>query len=379
MWNKHIRTFYNIIFNICDNDNQKSDVIKANNSLKPFISDLRQAMSNSKIALSIIFLYAFGIIIAYSCLTQMVAPVGGKPITEKVVRVNAGMSVMAIGKLLESNGLVRSSLIFELASMFSGSSHALKAGHYAINTGMSIPEIIKKIASGETLVYKFTIPEGLTIAEIAKIWEVEGFGTSAKFMEALNDPALYAKYGIKTNSLEGYLFPETYIFPYGISEKDAIEKMLSLFNEKVSEAFAKAPSINNLSLPEIVTLASIIEKEARVADERAIISAVFRNRLKLGMKLESCPTVLYELGYPNRELTYDDLRNGSLLHNTYVYQGLPPGPICNPGISSIIAAINPSNDKYLYFVSKNDGTHHFAENYNDFLNAKNKYQGARHS
>jgi len=141
----------------------------------------------------------------------------------------------------------------------------------------------------------------------------------------------------------------------------------------------KANINENLSLHEIISLASIIEKEAKVSEERPIISAVFYNRLKLGMKLESCSTVLYGLGYPDRKLTYDDLRNASMLYNTYVYSGLPPGPICNPGLSSIMAAINPSDVKYIYFVSKNDGTHHFTENYNDFLTAKRKYQSTRHS
>jgi len=219
----------------------------------------------------------------------------------------------------------------------------------------------------------------LTIAEIAEIWENEGFGTSRKFIKASSDTSLKNKHNIESDSLEGYLFPDTYIFPYGISEHEAIENMLAQFSKKMLELLETANPARDLSLHEIISLASIIEKEAKVNEERPIISAVFRNRLNLGMKLESCSTVLYGLGYPDRELTYDDLRNASMLYNTYVYSGLPPGPICNPGLSSIMAALNPSDVKYIYFVSKNDGTHHFTENYSDFLSAKRKYQSPRHS
>jgi UPF0755 protein len=130
----------------------------------------------------------------------------------------------------------------------------------------------------------------------------------------------------------------------------------------------------NFSLHEVISLASIIEKEAKVEYERPIISAVFHNRLRLGRKLESCVTVLYSLGYPRRKLTERDLRNTRSPYNTYIHPGLPPGPICNPGLGSITAALNPSKDRYLYFVSKYDGTHYFAESYREFLNAKRKYQ-----
>jgi UPF0755 protein len=360
------RSIIKKIYDIALKKNQESD-------LHSVISDLRISLSGVKIAFIIIFLYAIGILISYSCINQILAPVENSANTEKVIKIDTGMSISSIGSLLESENLIKSSLIFQLVSILTGKSHSLKAGAYSIRANMSITDIIKKINSGETIVYKLTIPEGLTIAEIASIWERDGFGKSTDFIDLTTDVSMLNKYNIEADSLEGYLFPDTYIFPYGISEREAIEKMLEHFNKQISNAL-NGKSIDSQKLHEIISLASIIEKEAKVSEERPIISAVYHNRLKIGMKLESCPTVLYGLGYPNRELTYDDLRNASLRYNTYVYNGLPPGPICNPGLKSIIAAIKPADVQYLYFVSKNDGTHHFSENYNDFLSAKRKYQ-----
>jgi len=365
------RSIINKIYDVTLNKSQRND-------LHSVISDIRISLSGVKIAFIIVFIYLIGILILYSCMNQILAPVEKSANTEKIIKISAGMGISSIGSLLESEGLIKSSLIFQLVSILEGKSHSLKAGAYSIRANMSITDIIQKISSGETIVYKLTIPEGLTIAEIASIWERDGFGKSTDFLNLTTDVSLLNKYNIKANSLEGYLFPDTYIFPYGIPEREAIEKMLEHFNRQISNAL-NGKSIDSQKLHEVVSLASIIEKEAKVSEERPIISAVYHNRLKIGMKLESCPTVLYGLGYPNRELTYDDLRNANLRYNTYVYNGLPPGPICNPGLKSIIAAIEPADVQYLYFVSKNDGTHHFSENYNDFLSAKRKYQSPKRS
>jgi UPF0755 protein len=364
---KNIAQLFKVFFNINDASSQ--------NSLHPMLFCLKSKLSRAKTITTLIILYTFGILIFYSCISQLLSPVGGNPITEEVIRISPGTNILKVGALLAEKRFIKSPFIFQLTGIMSGTSRSLKVGDYAINTGMSVPEIIKKLVSGESILYKFTIPEGLTIPEIARMWGEAGFGTSTKFLETANDSSWRTKYGISSSNLEGYLFPNTYMFPRGISEHEAIEIMLNQFVKEVLPVVQQKPSNVNLSLNEIISLASIIEKEAKVGEERPIVSAVFHNRLKINMKLESCPTVLYGLGYPNRELTYDDLRNTSLRYNTYVYKGLPPGPICNPGIKSIIAAINPSNNDYLYFVSKNDGTHYFTQNYNDFLSAKRKYQG----
>ncbi|HGE72850.1 TPA: endolytic transglycosylase MltG [Candidatus Poribacteria bacterium] len=370
-----ILKLYRLAFNIHDSKHSQ-DKNYAQRSLRPVLFDFKSNISRSQKIVSLLFLYVFGILIFYACVSQLLAPVGGKEIHSEVIRINPGMNIINIGILLAEKGLVKSSLAFQAVGILNGTSHSLKAGDYAINSNMGISEILRLMVSGETVLYKFTIPEGLTLPEIAKLWEENGFGTSDRFIEKASDPNLRTKYRINANSLEGYLFPNTYMFPYGISEEEAIDVILRQFFKDAYPLIEKKSPEIKLSPYETIILASIIEKEAKVDAERPIISAVFHNRLKCDMKLESCPTVLYGLGYPNRELTYQDLRNASLPYNTYVYKGLPPGPICNPGIKSINSALNPSGDSYLYFVSKNDGTHYFAKDYTDFLIAKRKYQGS---
>lgn len=372
---KNILMLFRLAFNLQDGKGS-SDRYYAQRSLRPVFFDFNSNITRSQKIFTLLFLYAFGILIFYACISQLLAPVGGKEVHSEIIRIDPGMNITSIGMLLAEKGLVKSPLIFQLVGIFNGTSRSLKAGDYAINSNMGIVEIIRHLVSGDTILYKFTIPEGLTLPEIAKLWEENGFGSSAKFVEVVSDPNIRAKYSINADSLEGFLFPNTYLFPYGISEGEAIDVILRQFFKDAYPLIEKKSPEIKLSPYEILILASIIEKEAKVDEERPIISSVFHNRLKLDMKLESCSTVLYGLGYPNRELTYQDLRNSNLLYNTYVYKGLPPGPICNPGIKSINAALNPSGENYLYFVSKNDGTHYFAKDYNDFLNAKKKYQGS---
>lgn len=372
---KNILALLRTVFNLKD-ENHFSNEYYPQKSVRLVLFDFNSNISKSQKLITLLFLYFLGILILYACMTQLLAPIGGKEVHSEIIRIDPGMNITSIGTLLAEKGLVRSPLVFQVVSILNGTSRSLKAGDYAINSNMGITEILGHLVSGDTVLYKFTIPEGLTLSEVAKIWEENGFGTSVKFIEVASDPNLRAKYSITADSLEGFLFPNTYLFPYGISEREAIEVILKQFFKDAYPLIEKKSPEIKLSPYEIIILASIIEKEAKIDEERPIISSVFHNRLKLDMKLESCPTVLYGLGYPNRELTYQDLRNSNLLYNTYVYKGLPPGPICNPGIKSINAALNPSGENYLYFVSKNDGTHYFTKDYNDFLIAKRKYQGS---
>lgn len=328
----------------------------------------------------IIVLCAFGVLILYVCFSSLMGPVGGDLITEEVIQVKPGMSAAEIGNLLSQRKLIRSVLMFRIASKINGTSRSLKAGEYALSRDMNTLQILHKMASGEAALYSFTIPEGTTLSQIAGYWEEREFGTIDDFTEALQDPEIRRKHGINVDSLEGYLFPDTYKLPRGISEQKAIDKMLTQFEKNTSdlmggEISSESVSImeKSFSLHEIISLASIIEREAGVEEEKPVISAVFHNRLRRGQKLESCATVLYILGYPRRKLTLEDLSIFSP-YNTYISEGLPPGPICNPGRGSIVAALRPSGDRYLYFVSNNDGTHYFTESYDDFLNAKRRYK-----
>ena len=347
--------------------------------LTPLFNGLKSSLFWRKSVL-VLGLCVCGILIFCLCILYLLSPVGGTDATEEV-RISSGMSATEIGSLLAKKGLIRTPLLFRLASALNGSSRSLQAGEYALNTDMSTFQILRKITSGEAILDRFTIPEGFTLAQIARLWEEREFGVAADFAKASRDPAIRGKYGISSDSLEGYLFPDTYLFPRGISERQAINEMLHQFNNKVSslvgdEGIARHSADSELALSrhEVISLASIIEKEAKMDDEKPIISAVFHNRLRRGYKLESCATVLYGLGYPDRKLTDEDLKNPGSPYNTYVHKDLPPGPICSPGLVSISAALNPSEDNYLYFVSKNDGTHYFAVKYRDFLNAKRKYQ-----
>lgn len=336
-------------------------------------------VSRLKLIAALILLCGCGALVFYLCILSLLGPVDVASSTEEVVQITHGMTATRIGSLLAEKGLIKSVLLFRLASTLGRSNRSLKAGEYVLSKNMGTFQILNKIAAGEAALFPFTIPEGVTLSQIAGYWEERKFGSANDFAEALRDPIFRKKYDIDSDDLEGYLFPDTYMLPHGISERDVIDEMLRQFSKNMSHLMAARADLDvntdiNLSRHQIVSLASIIEKEAMVAEERPIISAVFHNRLRRGRKLESCATVLYSLGYPRRKLTNDDLRNTDSPYNTYIHTGLPPGPICNPGRDSIAAALAPSEDGFLYFVSKNDGTHYFTASYNDFLKAKRRYR-----
>lgn len=343
-------------------------------------SDLGSGISMNRFIAVMVLLLACGVLLFCLCAYNLLGPVDSSSSAEETIFIRHGMNAAEIGSVLTERGFIRSAPVFRLASMLRGASKSLKAGEYVFSRDMSMLQILRKIEDGITVLYKFTIPEGFALRQIARLWEEKGFGLAVDFSEVARDPAMLEKYGVDSKNLEGYLFPDTYMFPHGISEREAVDKMLHQFGKKMSDLSEVGDMANygskdlTLSRHEIISLASIIEREAKVEQEKPIISSVFYNRLMRGRKLESCATVLYSLGYPGRKLTENDLKNTQSPYNTYLHKGLPPGPICSPGLGSIAAAFNPSDDKYLYFVSKNDGTHYFAETYRDFLNAKRKYR-----
>lgn len=281
------------------------------------------------------------------------------PIEPKEIRISPGTSTKSIAKQLAEERIIRSPLLFEAVAYFDGASRYLQAGTYELSAAMGLREIIHKLRAGEVVHRHFVVPEGLTVAQIAQLFEDEGFGSAESFSRAARDSRWRKRYRIEGSSLEGYLFPNTYKLVDEISAAKVIKLMLDEFERQwTSERSEEAESLN-FSPHEVITLASIIEKEARIADERPLISAVFHNRLKRGWKLDADPTVLYALGNPNRALTKKDLTFDSS-YNTYVYRGLPPAPICNPGLASIMAALRPAESSHLYFVAIGDGKHHFS-------------------
>ena len=282
--------------------------------------------------------------------------------SEEVVNfdIPTGSNSRPIAKRLVAEKLIRSEYAFRLVVRYRRIGRHLQAGTYALRRDMSLSDILDEFEKGQVTLVSWTVPEGLTMTAIADLWETSGFGTAAAFREAFETDGLLKRYGFEDKTVEGYLFPNTYKFAKGTTAEKIVEMMLGEFKKRWLEVFDEEARDLGHTRHEIVTLASIIEKEAQSKSERPRIASVFHNRLKRGWRLQADPTVLYALGNPERLLTKADLDVDSP-YNTYIYKGLPPGPIANPGIDSIIAALRPEKTKYLYFVAIGKGKHHFSK------------------
>lgn len=279
---------------------------------------------------------------------------------------------------LDKNSLIKNKILLKAYVKYKKFPGEIKPGFYSIKAGESMNSLVKDMRYGifDDTYVKVTIPEGFQITQIANVLEKKGIISSSKFLKACaeyNIPDYIKNDSNRKYKLEGYLFPDTYEFKKNTSGKDIIDTMLERFNSVIT-GFKKEPGIKIDNLDKIITMASIVEREAEIEKERTVISSVFYNRIKMNMKLQSCATVEYALGYHKDKLTYNDLKVKSN-YNTYLVSGMPEGPICSPGKASIIAAAKPANTDYIYFVSKNDGTHFFTKDYNEFLKVKQKTQG----
>ena len=329
----------------------------------------------SIILFSISMLSSLAILIMVLYMIRYLSPVdaNAKPMQLKIA---PGMSSMAIANQLAHNNLIHDPWAFLFATHLSDVSHRLQVGTYCLSGAMSIPQIIDQLKTGKVVTQQFVVPEGLTVVQIGKLWERAGFGTTAAFNQAASDPKWRLNYKIEGKTLEGYLFPNTYQFPDGAAPQLIIQIMLDEFERRWTAEFTEEAKALGFSKHEIITLASIIEAEARVPDERPLVSAVFHNRLRRGWKLQADPTALYGLGNPDRPPRAADLRVDSP-YNTYLYKGLPPGPICNPGMASILAALRPDSVDYMYFVAIGDGRHHFSKTLREHQNMINKIRRNR--
>ena len=282
--------------------------------------------------------------------------------SEEVVNfeVPVGSSSRTIAKQLVEQKLIRSEYAFRIIVRHRGTGKRLRAGNYALRRNMALWHIVNEFEKGQVTLVRLTVPEGLTTAAIAQLWETTGFGTAAVFRAATESTHLLKQYGLEGKTVEGYLFPNTYKFAKGTTAEKAVEMMLNEFKQRWAETFDEEAQNLGLTRHEIVTLASVIEKEAQSKAERPRIASVFHNRLKRKWRLQADPTVLYALGNPKRLLTRADLSVDSP-YNTYKHKGLPPGPIANPGIDSIIAALRPETTDYFYFVAIGAGKHHFSK------------------
>ncbi len=287
--------------------------------------------------------------------------------------VEPGQNLSEISDNLLDKKLIKSSLFFKILASYKESEKSLKAGEYVLSASNTPLEILSVITRGSVKLHKLTLPEGLTIKETAMRVKDAGFGTMADFIQLARSRKFAESVGINQATLEGYLYPETYFFPKTASQKEIIKTMVKTFNKAYTPEFRKRTEVLGFSIHQIVTLASIIEKETGAAKERPLISSVFHNRLKKGMRLESDPTVIYGIKNFNGNITRKDLRRWTP-YNTYKIKGLPPGPIANPGGKSIEAALYPADTDFIFFVSKNDTTHKFSRTIREHNRAVRKYQ-----
>ncbi len=297
--------------------------------------------------------------------------------TVKDIVIPEQSTARQIAQLLLDNDLIHSEKAFLNYCKHTGYDSVLKAGHYQFSRSQSLMEIAEAIAKGQIVTITFTIPEGYTVEQIGNLLVNRGLCTQDNWDEAINlkyDGVNFIKYGDNNirQPLEGFLFPDTYRIPETATAQDIIEMMLKNFTVVWKNNFAIEAEKSGMSIFDIITIASMIEKEAMVGDERTIISGVINNRLKINMSLQIDATVLYALGQHKNVVLYRDLDIDSP-YNTYLYPGLPAGPIASPGQAAIAAALNPQKHDYLYYVATGDGRHYFANTYEEHLRAKAKY------
>jgi len=296
-----------------------------------------------------------------------------------------------IATILQREGLISSERLFKLAVRASGKASSLKSGQYEFARGDSMVTIIERISSGKVMTIKITVPEGLTSRQVAKLVGDRGLALEDDMIVVIDNPPEQVRADFpfihEGVSLEGYLFPDTYEFASGVGAMKVIRTMLRRFENAAQAALDAAAATatasptgagpkaaggqlpNGLTQREALILASIVEREARIESERPIIARVFLNRLERSMPLQSCATVQYILPTTKERLLNKDLEIESP-YNTYLVAGLPPGPICSPGLASIRAVLDPEPGDYLYFVASNDGSHVFSRTYNEHLQAK---------
>jgi UPF0755 protein len=294
----------------------------------------------------------------------------------KYLIVHRGDTVYDIGYNLNKMGAISSEFNFIMFSRLLGHSRRLKSGRYAIEPKASMANIFNILTEGESVPFNVTIPEGLTVTQTADLLVRQLSFDKNEFLEVCYDRALLDSLGIPSDDLEGYLFPNTYNFFYDEAPRPVVTKMINHFLASLPDSSEQKAKTLGLSFYEMVIMASLIEREATLDEERPLISAVYHSRLKKRMRLQCDPSVIYALGGLNRPLYYGDLEIDSP-YNTYKYYGLPPGPICSPGKASLEAAINPADVDYLYFVAKGDGSHIFSTTNREHINAKNKIKRAK--
>jgi UPF0755 protein len=291
-------------------------------------------------------------------------------------QVQPGVSLGTVAQDLERERLIRRAWAFDALARWKGLAGELRAGEYDLSPHLTTGEILERIAEGRVRTYRIVIPEGLSASEIAERLEGNGLANAAEFLAAVRDQELVNDLDVEGESLEGYLFPETYQLARGLPAAEIARTMVAQFHTIWPEVAPGSEALG-FSMLETVTLASIVEKETGAPEERPLIAAVLHNRLRRGMRLEMDPTVIYGIPHFDGNLRRAHLEDIGNPYNTYQIRGLPPGPIANPGADALRAAVQPADARYLYFVSRNDGTHEFSNSYAEHAAAVDRFQKKR--
>ena len=297
----------------------------------------------------------------------------GNPSRVTVLDIAEGASLSEVAKRLHRQKLIRSDWAFAWMGRLSGSDRKIISGEYEFHGGMAPLTILEKILNGEVIQYTVTIPEGFSLSRIADLLHEQRLVDREKFLRCARDRSFIQTLSLPVDNLEGYLFPDTYQFARHVKPERFLATMVSRFKQAVTQEHRRQAAELGLSMHQVITLASLIEKETARPDERPLISGVFHNRLRKKIPLQSDPTVIYALNEFDGNLRKKDLSIENP-YNTYRVLGLPPGPIANPGIAAIHAALYPEPTGYLYFVSRNDGSHEFSKTLAEHNRAVRKYQ-----
>jgi peptidoglycan lytic transglycosylase G len=330
----------------------------------------------SIVALVIVLLAAAAAVALWLDWTQMHEPYQGYSGPEQFVTIRQGASSSEIGRQLAAAQVVRDPRVFRAALWWTGRGRSLKAGEYRFDHALTPLEVLDVLVRGDVYTLRLTFPEGLNIEEMAKLYASRGFGKGSDFVEAARNVQRIREFDDKASDLEGYLFPETYALPRHISAARLIDLMVDRFLAVYDDRMRARASAEGLTARQVVTLASLVEKETGKPEERPLVAAVYRNRMKIGMPMQADPTVVYALLKAHRydgNIRREDLSLDSR-YNTYKYAGLPPGPIASPGKTSLEAALMPADMPYLYFVSRNDGSHVFAHTLDEHNANVRKFQ-----
>lgn len=304
-------------------------------------------------------LFALSLLLSYGAVKVvlfLVTPASRSEIP-RVIEIETGMPFRATASLLAREKVIAHPFFFGLLARWMKVDRKLQAGEFAFHTAMLPTEVLQVLVRGKPVEHTVTIPEGLTARQIGLLLQEAGWGEAALFETLLEDPTLLQETG--GEGLEGYLFPATYAFAKGTMPDVILSRMVTQFHSVYDDAFRRRAEALGMTRREVVTLASMIEKETAQTSERGLVSAVFHNRLKKGMRLQSDPTVIFGIPNFNGNLTKADLETPTP-YNTYLINGLPPGPIANPGREALHAALYPAQTDYLFFVATGDGMHVFS-------------------